>query len=453
MNKKLSEDERNQDPIGRDELTLIELAFTPVGTRDGRDEISTSWVGTTAQGKQKEFFKEVTAGKYGLPGYMAEEVLIALMWVASRSGFSSDTVRTNPTELLKLMGRSTSGKDYQNLQNALDQLTSVYIKTNALWDTETKSYVESGFHIINQYKLATKPKSGKKLLTVSWNKDLFKIFRRQRFKRIDVQFYYSLRGATSKRLYRWLDKHLRRSGRAEIDVLHLAHVKLEISPNKKYVSQVMQALEPALNELAEREYCAWSKEESGTDSGWKLVFTKQKLAGLDAEGDAPPEQDEQEDLTQDLISRGVTEGVARELVAEHSSAQIARQLRHYDYERSRGRAPASPGWLRRAIEEDFGLPDELTSRLESELEDAKKEEEKTAREKAQEEENRRMQEAFDEAYRALSETEKKELEKEAVSLLDSFNRQLYAESGGEAVGPRALVRAHMRRLLLEDASA
>jgi len=63
-------------------------------------------------------------------------------------------------------------------------------------------------------------------------------------------------------------------------------------------------------------------------------------------------------FVQILTERGITAGVARRLIADHTPVVVARQVAHYDHERAA--APAdprlTPGRLRRRIEGDWAPP-------------------------------------------------------------------------------------------------
>ena len=357
------DDARRPDPYGRDELNLIELAFTTLGRARSRKTLKTEWKGKDHKGRTRKFYKTVTGSdEFGLPEYASEELLIALFHKASRDDFEARSVTAVPYELLQLMGWGTDGRAYERLKRALDQLAGVYITTNALWNPESGTFSKAGFHILDNYEFVEDADSGRTRLTVAWNERLFTIFQQSRFKRLDTSFFYDLPSPVAKRLYRWLDKHLRQTGHAEIDVLHLAHVKLEISHSKKYISQVMQVLEPALDELTERGYCSWAIADSQTDSGKKLVFDRIRRAApaLTTEHDGLSAlSPTQRDLLEALAGRGLSVSAARTLVTDHEPDAVRRQVRHFDWLLASGEPPKSAGWFVAAIEKDFGLPPAL----------------------------------------------------------------------------------------------
>ena len=452
------DDARRPDPYGRDELNLIELAFTTLGRARSRKTLKTEWKGKDHKGRTRKFYKTVTGSdEFGLPEYASEELLIALFHKASRDDFEARSVTAVPYELLQLMGWGTDGRAYERLKRALDQLAGVYITTNALWNPESGTFSKAGFHILDNYEFVEDADSGRTRLTVAWNERLFTIFQQSRFKRLDTSFFYDLPSPVAKRLYRWLDKHLRQTGHAEIDVLHLAHVKLEISHSKKYISQVMQVLEPALDELTERGYCSWAIADSQTDSGKKLVFDRIRRAApaLTTEHDGLSAlSPTQRDLLEALAGRGLSVSAARTLVTDHEPDAVRRQVRHFDWLIASGEPPKSAGWFVAAIEKDFGLPPALLAEDKSAAARAGSAAAQSARQRkadsAREAEQARARQARDavrERLAGLSDTERAELETRAVADLDSVNRARYRDKGLDAKGLRPIVEARMAELL------
>ncbi len=273
------------DEYGRDERSLAKLPFTLLGKRDGRrkeKEIRSEWNGQNERGKPVRFFKNVTwNARHGPPDYPAEEVYIALLYYLVRDGLADRTTRVVPYRLLKLMNWGTDGRAYDRLKRSLNQLRGVTIHTNALWDEKSKTFVEAGFGIIDDWlirkgsaaPLFSEGVEDGSVLEVNWNERVYEHFKRGRLKLLNVGEFYSLPSPLAKRLYRWVDEALYPSGRVEIDIRHLAHNRLEMSRSMKFPSTIMQSLEPALEEIRKLGKCEWSLEESTTDSGKKLVFS------------------------------------------------------------------------------------------------------------------------------------------------------------------------------------
>jgi hypothetical protein len=83
------------------------------------------------------------------------------------------------------------------------------------------------------------------------------------------------------------------------------------------------------------------------------------------------EDDESEDAAlaeiDALVTRGVTESVARRLVQSHGKDAVRRQIEHFDHLAEQGRRPESGGWFVKALTENFALPAGLVPAAEREL--------------------------------------------------------------------------------------
>ncbi len=83
------------------------------------------------------------------------------------------------------------------------------------------------------------------------------------------------------------------------------------------------------------------------------------LAALLSGGDGSVVVDEghdEGDVLMMLLRRGIAEGVAAQLVRQYDPGRIRRQVGHYDRQRATG-GVQSPGWLVKAIEHDWPVPE------------------------------------------------------------------------------------------------
>ena len=240
-------------------------------------------------------------------------------------------------------------------------------------------------------------------------------------------------------------------------MLHLAHVKLEVSHSKKYVSQVMQVLRPALDELTDRGYSRWTLADSQTDSGKKLVFDRIRStpAALSAPDDPLAAlSPEQRTLHDALTERGLSSAAARALVTAHDADRIRRQVDHFDHLLADGQPPKSAGWFVAAVEKDFGLPPALLEQLRRREARAQAADAEAARQadaeaaRAHAAQHRAAEHAATQDRLAdLSPDEHANLQARAVAALDSINRARFRDHGLDARGLRPLVEAKMLELL------
>ena len=315
---------------------------------DGRGR-APSRTAKKASASGDRFFIEVkTPESVGLPKTQAEDVIVALMKLSASGAFAEPTVRTTRHELLTIMKWPTSGQYYDRLADALSQLVHLTVETNALWDPERGAHFKSTFNILDSADLEQTDGAPTAEIYVQWTSKLMRVFERGYMKLLDTDFFYSLSNATTKRIYRWLDKQLTFYPVVEIDVLRFAHKVLGYGVSYEYPSQVIQKLAPWLDELYDRGFCRWSAEESTSDSKKKFVFTRVTTY----KSVIYPRRDY---VIAALEARGVKQ--AAKLVDTHGWERCLRQIEYHDF---KGDAIDDSGaWLREAIEKNYRLPRKL----------------------------------------------------------------------------------------------
>src|SRR5262249_48049033 len=154
--------------------------------------------------------------------------------------FTDRTVHFSRYQLLHLLGWRDDGKSYRRLEEALDRwMTVTLLYDRAWWDNECKSWVDAKFHILENVFLYEKERHSRKakkqetlpFSSFTWSSTVFKSFQSGYVRRLRLDFYLSLEMPTSKRLYRFLDKHFYHRPRLEFDLEDLAfeHVGLSRS--------------------------------------------------------------------------------------------------------------------------------------------------------------------------------------------------------------------------------
>jgi len=173
----------------------------------------------------------------------------------------------------------------------------------------------------------------------------------QYLKGLDPDFYWSLPSALAKRLYRLID-HQRDGGLTWHTDLSSLRQQVPLS-NYSYPSEIKRVLKPAHEELQKQGFLAG------------VVFTGKTAVTYDISPEFARRQKARE-LSGDpgelfaierLVSEGLRGDVARDLVARHGSERC---LRYTDALESQHGIRSRPGWLRRAIEHGYELPDTLS---------------------------------------------------------------------------------------------
>jgi hypothetical protein len=239
----------------RDEMNLAEFPLTLLSTRSD-PKIKTLEFKDQVKSKNGDVInREWTitgADKFGLPTASDDEVLIGLLKLSVDQGFEDRKVYFTRYELLKALQWTTEGRSYKRLMNALDRLSGVRIKAkNAFFDNSSKTHSTVNFGIIDAYEINDgRDSSGQERASFFlWSEVLYKSFQVGYIKKLDLGFYLALESAVSKRLFRYLDKHFWYKSKLTIAVFTLAHEKLGISRNYKYLSSIRQQIDPALDEL------------------------------------------------------------------------------------------------------------------------------------------------------------------------------------------------------------
>ncbi|NLC56620.1 MAG: hypothetical protein GX774_07290 [Armatimonadetes bacterium] len=358
-----TEDARSTlQPVGKDEMNLAEYPFAlltrrvsenqktivveqQVRTENG-DVITQSWVVTGSD-------------RYGLPLAIDEDIYIALMKILKDGGFRDRTIPFTRYQILRILGKDVSKREYDRIQQSLDRLVGTTITSkNAFWDNRTRSYVSKAFHIFDAYELYREQPGRKSArspeLPMSYvvlSSFLYESIKAGFVKNLDIEFYLSLKTPLAKRLFRFLDKKAYNNRTFEIGVMRLAE-KLPV--HDAFPSQVKRRLDDAHQELTEKGFLADVRYDRRRDGEEKVVYTFARPRNVlpeTCEVAADP-------LVEGLVERGITRTAAEELVQTYPAERIQRQVEAFDRLRAAASArirrnPA--GYLRRAIEEDYAV--------------------------------------------------------------------------------------------------
>lgn len=243
--------------IARDEMNLAEFPLTVLSTRVN-NSVKTLEFKDSIRGKNGELIERewviTGADKFGLPTATDDDVILGLICLTMMQGFRERKVYFSRYELLKILQWTTEGRSYSRLSKSLDRLSGVRIRaTNAFFDNSAKGFQTCNFGVIDAYEICDTRGSKDKSYFI-WSEMLFDSFKSGFIKKLDLDFYFSLKSAVSRRLYRYLDKHFYYRGSVEKPLLTLAFEKLGLSRSYQYVSSIKQQLEPAAEELKERGF-------------------------------------------------------------------------------------------------------------------------------------------------------------------------------------------------------
>jgi len=338
--------------VGRDEMNLAEFPFALLADRHpkGLDTIVFSDTIAGEDGPVERVWTVTGSEEFGLPLASDELMYVALMEVTKEQGLDSRIIYITRYDLIKRLGWPDKGDSYKRLQASLDRLLGVTIKAErAFWDNAKRRYVDVGFHVIDDYAIydeqpGRKPATGRKRRSggadhphsyVAWNQVVFASFQAGYVKHLDTAFFFGLRSALSRRLYRYLDKK-RYDGKPvfRIGLRKLAFEKLGMSRNY-YPSHIKQELERAHTELTEHGFLRgvqYQERPGGQDDLVAYRFTSRRYL-VEREVASPAQSSE---LADQLVAAGVTASVAADLVAEFGE-EARVQLKYLPF-----RAPRDP---------------------------------------------------------------------------------------------------------------
>jgi plasmid replication initiation protein len=310
-------------------------------TRDG-NVMQQSWVVRAAHGR-------------GLPGRYDQDVYVALMQLIDAKGLPSNGwVSFSVYELVELMGKRHSGREYGQVRESLQRLATTSVESkNAFYHKGRKAYISDTFSLLTEVKLAEYEGivgERKDRNRVHLSQYFVDSYRANYLKHIDARFYWSLSRPIAKRLYRLVDK--KRGGRRSWEVeLFALRARIPLS-DYKYASKIKEKLAPAHEELVVKGFLksvAYRKSDGSEYASYEITedFHVRKTAvALRA-----PTTDELF-CVQRLQAEGMARVTAEELVAGYGTVRVMHYVEALPHQKNI-RNPA--GWLRKAIETNYEL--------------------------------------------------------------------------------------------------
>ncbi|MDD2942339.1 MAG: replication initiator protein A [bacterium] len=370
----------------RDEMNLAEFPLTVLSTRANPD-IKTLEFTDFQRLKNGELIERkwiiTGADKFGLPTASDDDVVLGLIRLTMSQGFRDPKVYFTRYELLKALRWSTEGRNYQRLTKSLDRLSGVRIRaSNAFFDNSSKSYQTRNFGVIDAYEINdSRSSSGEETKSYFiWSEALFSSFKAGFIKKLDLDLYFSLKSAVSRRLYRYLDKHFYYRSSVEKNLMTLGFEKLGVSRNYKFVSSVKQQIEPGAKELVEIGYLD-SYDYQGRGQDTVIRFFHKKHQGKTLEGQQTKDGHTTADviasldsvkaqLIEMMVSRGISLSQALGLLQDKDmetckkNQQIVQYFDHLLSTDSKSISKNPVGFLYRALEEPdkFQIPDWFSER-------------------------------------------------------------------------------------------
>jgi hypothetical protein len=182
----------------------------------------------------------------GLPTEQDLDIFIALGVLTFQNNFEK-TVSFTGRELAKLMNsRGVHGKFYSRLKLAMDRF--IPLRFRAIAETESQEEVK-WLNVFQEASFSLDRTTGRCTGTVTWTDKIIRSMDSGFFRVLDASRYMELDGITAKHLYRYLAVAFEKTDIVIIDARKLVTQHLGILNPPKYLSRLMQTLEPAFDQL------------------------------------------------------------------------------------------------------------------------------------------------------------------------------------------------------------
>jgi len=391
-------------PVGVDlirfEKNLLQMGF--FGAHDTRHTTQSSrrieqWV--TREGGQKiKVAAEFRASQeFGLPSTSDRDKYIAFMRIAMRQkarlGGLENPVRFTGYQLLKELGLSYSGENYQDINRWGQRMADTTITSEqVIYLAARKKYANKTVHVFRSFTRAgqsnmddTGRTEAFEVVLEDW---LLENLNQSYVVPEDFNAYRRLKRPTGKGVFGYLHLwfHASRGRIVEKDYTELC-VLLNI-PAYKHVSKIRETMGKSLDELTSIGYLAkWDVRPMVTKSGYKLLLDpgvevlrvlaiSQKKQPTDAaiEPEASDEPDVGlQEVLQALCERGITPTKAETIVRRHKSDTVVDVIEYAEFLISRdkhNKIQNPAGFIIYAIESGLSVPTNfVTSRRRREQEE------------------------------------------------------------------------------------
>jgi hypothetical protein len=448
-------------PEGRDEFNLVEFPLTLLTDRAPRAKKTLEWedeITDKATGLPVKRRVVVTGSDaYGLPTASDNDLLFALIQLTKRANdFTSRDVRFSRYELLRLLDWRDEGRNYHRLDAGFNRWLGTSIFFSAWRDKETEAWESHKFHVLDNVSLISpdnrrilRARGQQELAfsSFSWNKVVFRNLQAGFVCPVDLETYFRLRSAISKRMLRYLGKHFRLRQRRDmtLDLRTFAFEKIGISRSYRDAGQIKKELQPAIEELEGIGFLEpMSRQRRYTrdaHGAWKIALVRMSD---EAEATGPDPRAPRDagrgpaGLEAALIARGVTPATAVELVETFPAEQIRARVDAFDWltEAKDRRISKSPGgYLAASIRKGYAAPKGFESqadrahRLAAEAEQRRQAEARKRRSEAEQRAREQAERArIDGYWDSLSPGAREALTADALAEANSFVLGLYRKS-------------------------
>lgn len=255
-----------------EEENLAAIPFAVLERRVGKRLAKLEITGTKSlpDGREVRVTWQVRGNpELGLPTEQDLDIFVALGTLTFRNNFAK-TVSFTGREIAKILNiGAVHGKFYQRLKLAMDRFIALSFR--GLAETDRQEDVK-WLNVFQEASFTLDKESGRCVGTVTWTDKLIQSMDSGFFRLLHAGRYMELDGITAKHLYRFLAVAFEKTDVVLIDPRKLAIEHLGILNPPKYLSRLMQTLEPAFEQLKRIEVLGSYTVLSARD--WRLALRR-----------------------------------------------------------------------------------------------------------------------------------------------------------------------------------
>ena len=328
----------------RDELNFAEFPLAQLGARDGGQTCLVFSDTVFDKGLGREVTRKLTISpslQHGLPTPADDEVILGLVQLSKHRNFEDRKVPFTRYQLIRLLGWPDESTSYARVKESLFRWLGVTLHyEKAWWSKADQCWVDKGFHLLDEVKLLDR-RSTTAVSSFTWNETVFQSFESGYLKRLDFEFYRSLKTDLAKRMYRFLDKRFHHRDDLEFGLTTFAFEHLGVA-RSYHNGGLKRLVKKPIAELEARGFIEKEGERftSPRRGEWAVRFKK----GAKTPAISDPVIDQ-------LVALGVTRTVAEDLVATFPVERIRQQLDRL----AKGTKGVRniPGYLVKSIQEGY----------------------------------------------------------------------------------------------------
>ena len=362
------------DPLarnGKDEMNFAEFPIALLSDRVPKGQKSIKFEDQIYDPKRKRLVtrRRIIDGseEYGLPTATDDAVILALIQLTKqKTDFASREVEFTRLELLKLLGWTDEGRNFERLKLSLLRIANVtYNYENAWWCNRQKTWTTKAFHIIETVEINDSRGSGRQKnlfpSRVVWNEVVFDSFQAGFLRDIDFRLCLRLEHPISMRMYRFLGKRFHANPEWAFDLKEFAYNYINLGRNYEGGTQIARKLKPAIAELERVGFLEPMTDaerfgKKGREWAIRFVQKRQPPPSLTAANENATVNATD---TTGLVQRGVTAATAAELASQHPAPSLQQKIEVFDWlveQRDKRVAKSPAGFLVKSIQDDYADP-------------------------------------------------------------------------------------------------